>query len=152
MKRIAAVVISALAIMSLAACGSVGTGGPSKADTQSETKEAPKKAPLDLTGTWVEKDSKSKKMVQEAVIKDGTITVNWKQSDGTTAVYWVGTYAEPTTSDDSYSWTSKADTEKLDSALMASSDKSKKFEYKDGKLTYEVSAMGSTATETLEKN
>jgi uncharacterized lipoprotein len=55
MKKIAAVVVSALAIMSLAACGSIGTGGPSKADTQSETKEAPKKAPLDLTKTLEEK-------------------------------------------------------------------------------------------------
>ena len=43
------------------------------------------------------------------------------------------------------------DTEKTDSALLASGDETKTFTYSDGQITYDVTAMGITETVKLEK-
>lgn len=146
-KKIIGILLSTLAVISMAACGNTTTTQSSSANTT--TSEAPKS--LDLTGTWVEQYPKSTDMVQEAIISGDVITINWKQSDGTSALYWSGTYQAPTSAATTYEWTSKADTEKLSSAILASQDATKKFSYNDGKLTYEVTAMGVTATAELEK-
>jgi hypothetical protein len=148
MRKALAAIVAAAALIGMAACGSAeSTSGAKDSTAQQEVK----KEPLDLTGTWVEKNPKSDAMVQEAIIDDSTITINWKQSDGTEALYWAGSYEKPTTTDDSYSWTSNNDKEKTGAALLASSDDTKKFEYKNGKLTYQASAMGVTVTSELEK-
>ncbi|GAA6121937.1 hypothetical protein BPY_00450 [Bifidobacterium psychraerophilum] len=146
-NKIIGVLLSTVAVLSMGACGNTTASQSSSADTT--TSEAPK--PLDLTGTWVEKNPKSTDMVQEATISGDVITINWKQSDGTSALYWSGTYQAPTSAATTYEWTSKADTEKLSSAILASQDATKKFSYNNGKLTYEVTAMGVTATAELEK-
>lgn len=148
MKKLIALLTAGVMVIGMAACGSNGgsaTGGPSN------TKTAQTAKPLDLTGTWVEKNPKSKDMVQEATITADTIVVNWKQTDGTTALYWAGSYEAPKDASTSYEWTSTGDKDKMSSALLASQDATKKFAYKDGKLTFQVSAMGVTTTSQLEK-
>ena len=87
---------------------------------------------------------------QEATITDDSIEINWISDDGATkSVYWSGTYTAPTEFVEEYSWTSDRNKEKIDSALLASTDDTKEFTYKNGKISYEVSAMGTTSTVEL---
>jgi hypothetical protein len=148
MKKFMALAAAGIMIIGLAACGS---NGGSAAGGQASTKTTQAAKPLNLTGTWVEKSPKSKDMVQEATITADTIVVNWKQSDGTTALYWAGSYEAPKTASTSYEWTSTGDKDKMSAALFASQDATKKFTYKDGQLSFEVTAMGTTATSKLER-
>lgn len=131
MKRIIGLALSLAMIFALVACG----GG----------EEAKPEEPLDLTGTWIQEDAEDS--YQKAVIKDGTIEINWvSEEDETEALYWIGTYVAPTEATEEYTWTSEGDTETMASALLASQDETKEFTYTDGKLTYKASAMGVTTT------
>lgn len=120
----------ALAVSMLTACGG-------KAEATS-----------DLTGTWT--SEKSGDSYQEAVITDNYIEINWMSKD-TKSLYWAGSYIAPESAVTEYSWTSENDTEKTGSALLASGDDTKEFTYKDGVISYEASAMGTTKTITLTK-
>lgn len=105
----------------------------------------------DLTGTWTSENNDGS--YQEAVITEDSIEINWVTDDGNTkSVYWVGTYESPSEPITEYTWTSERDKEKTDSALLASTDDTKDFTYKDGVLSYEVSAMGTTTTLELKRN
>jgi hypothetical protein len=86
------------------------------------------------------------------VITGTTIEITWHNTDGSTALYWAGSVIPPTAPGDSYSWDSANDTSKTGSALLASSDPTKHFDYKNGKLSYQVSALGVTKTEVLQKD
>ena len=80
-----------------------------------------------------------------------TITVNWVQPDST-SLYWVGSYQAPTAAGD-WSWTSKGDTEKMASALLASQDDAKEFHYTaaSDEISFQASAMGSTVTVRMKR-
>lgn len=142
MKKLATIALTALIAFAM-----VGCGGSSS--SQSTTQAEEQKAPLSLDGTWKQTNSSSEDSYQEAVIEGDTITINWVGPD-TKALYWAGSYEAPTTSDDSYSWTSTNDTSQTQTALMASSDETKEFTYENGVLSYEVSALGVTTTVKLE--
>ena len=122
--------IFALAVSMLTACGG-------KAEATS-----------DLSGTWT--SEKSGDSYQEAVITDNYIEINWMSKD-TKSLYWAGSYIAPESAVTEYSWTSENDTEKTGSALLASGDDTKEFTYKDGVISYEASAMGTTKTMKLTK-
>lgn len=105
-------------------------------------------ATSDLSGTWT--SEKSGDSYQEAVITDNYIEINWMSKD-TKSLYWAGSYIAPESAVTEYSWTSENDTEKTGSALLASGDDTKEFTYKDGVISYEASAMGTTKTMKLTK-
>lgn len=141
MKKISTLLMAVILCFALAACGN------SNEPAQDEPAE-----PLNLTGTWTQVNSNSDDMWQEAVIEDGAITINWISDGGDTkSLYWAGSYDAPTEATEEYAWTSNNDHEQTDSALLASGDDTKEFTYKDGVLSYEASAMGSTTTVELEK-
>lgn len=106
------------------------------------------KATSDLTGTWV--SEKSGDSYQEAVITEDSIEINWMSTDSK-SLYWAGSYTAPESDVTEYSWTSTNDKEKTDSALLASGDDTKDFSYKDGVISYEVSALGTTKTMKLKR-
>lgn len=109
-----------------------------------------KKEIPDLSGTWKSKENNGS--YQEAIITADTIEINWVSDSGNTkSIYWVGTYTAPTEATDTYEWTSERDEEKTASALLASTDDTKVFSYSKGKISYSVSAMGSTTTVELTK-
>lgn len=141
MKKILSIALCALTVLALVACGSKGSGDTGKDDT---------KQPPVLTGTWKQNNSESNDSYQEATITDSTIEVYWV-SDDTKALYWAGSFVAPTTAYEPYTWDSANDTEKTSSALLASGDATKTFTYKDGTLSYEVTAMGVTKTVTMTK-
>ena len=89
---------------------------------------------------------------QRAIIQDGQIEIYWvTESDDSESLYWAGTYVAPEIAEEPYTWDSVNDKEKTDSAILASGDDTKTFTYKDGQLSYSVSAMGNTQTVRLEK-
>lgn len=105
-------------------------------------------ATSDLSGTWT--TEKSGDSYQEAVITDSYIEINWVTADSK-SLYWAGSYTAPESAITEYSWTSENDKEKTGSALLASGDDTKAFTYKDGAISYEASAMGTTKTMKLTK-
>lgn len=140
MKKILCIALCALTVFALAACDSKAGG---------TDKDEGKQPPV-LTGTWKQTNSESDDSYQEATITDSTIEVYWV-ADDTKALYWAGSFTAPTKADEPYTWDSANDTEKTSSALLASGDATKTFTYKDGTLSYEVTAMGVTKTVTMKK-
>lgn len=94
--------------------------------------------PVDLTGTW--KTTDKTKLVITAKIEQNAIDM--KMGDETTqSNYWYGSFENPIS--DPAVITSKV----LDNGqLYLSSATSKDFNYKDGKLTFQFSALGTTST------
>lgn len=128
-----------------------GNGGGSTATAPAE-EQAPPAEPLNLTGDWKQTNSNSADSYQAATIAGDIITINWvNEAESTTALYWVGTYEAPTEATDTFTWTSAGDVAQMETALLASGDDSKVFTYEDGKLTYELTAMGVTMTVEMEK-
>lgn len=118
----------------------------------SNTTEEPNMPP-DLSGNWKQSNSDSEDAWQAATIEGGTITISWITDSGETeSLYWAGTFVAPTEAVDEYTWTSENDKDKTDMALLASGDDTKEFTYKDGVISYKVSALGTTTTVKLKKN
>lgn len=135
-KKLTVLLSIAFLALVIAACGS--------APASSEP-EIP-----DLTGTW--KSENKDGSYQEAVISDDSIEINWVTDNGNTkSIYWIGTFAAPTEPEDSYAWVSERDKEATDYALLASTDDTKEFTYSNGKISYSVSALGTTTTLELKK-
>ena len=150
-KKIVTMLLLATLSVSVVGCGTGSFSGSTKENSktsQSEEKEEEAKKPTDLTGVWASENKDGS--YQEATITDDSIEINWISDDGATkSVYWSGTYTAPTEFVEEYSWTSDRNKEKTDSALLASTDDTKEFTYKNGKISYEVSAMGTTSTVEL---
>ena len=126
-------------------CGFTTTSSDNSSNTT-------KKQIPDLTGEWKQKNSKSDDSYQAATISGDTIEIYWVSDNGDTkSLYWAGSFDAPTTADEPYSWTSKNDHSKTESAMLASNDDTKDMKYENGILSYEASAMGTTTTIKLEK-
>lgn len=157
MKKLIALCLAGSLAMALAACGgtdtSESTAPAASSEAASSAAEAtPEPTPelvLDLTGVWTQVDAGDS--YQQATIQGDTIEINWIWTDGTSALYWAGSFSAPSTADEPYTWTSTNDTSKTSGALMASSDETKDFTYEGGKISYSVSMMGVTTTVQLEK-
>lgn len=157
MKKLIALCLAGTLALSLAACGGTDTSestapaaSSEAASSAAEATPAPTPEPApDLTGVWTQVDAGDS--YQQATIQGDTIEINWIGTDGTSALYWAGSFSAPSTADEPYTWTSTNDTSKTSGALMASSDETKDFTYEDGKISYSVSMMGVTTTLQLEK-
>ena len=162
MKRIVTVLLTVMLVASATACGSsasttnqetTSTGnevkGENKAENEGITEETT--AP-DLKGTWKQINSNSDNAYQIAAIDDDTITIYWYTADdGTTALYWTGTFEAPTSGEE-YSWVSENYHDVTDSAILASSADTKDFVLNNNELSYEVTMSGVTATVKLQKD
>lgn len=149
-KKIATLLIAGMLVLSVTACGS-GSDDNNDNSSGSESTEVAPEEPTDLTGTWKSEENEGSWM--EATIADDTIEINWVSDEGNTrSIYWVGTYEAPTEAVKEYNWTSERNKEETDTALLASTDDTKDFTYKDDVLSYEVSAMGTTTTMELTKD
>lgn len=150
-KKILTAMIAAAILAMLTACGGTASTDNGSAENTASQK-AEEKQPADLTGDWKQVNSSSDDSYQQATISGDTIEIYWVSDNGDTkSLYWAGSFEAPTTADEPYSWESKNDHDKTDSALMASSDDTKKFTYEKNQISYEASALGTTATIRLEK-
>ena len=108
--------------------------------------------PASLVGEWKQVNNNSEESWQAATIEGQTITIYWVSDNGDSkALYWVGSFNAPTSTDEPYYWDSKNDFSKTDSAMLASGDETKKFTYEKGEISYSVSAFGITTTVRLKK-
>ena len=152
-KKILTAMIAAALLAMLTACGgtaSTSTDNGSAQNTASQ--KAEEKQPADLTGDWKQVNSSSDDSYQQATISGDTIEIYWVSDNGDSkSLYWAGSFEAPTSADEPYSWESKNDHDKTDSALMSSSDDTKKFTYEKNQISYEASALGTTTTIRLEK-
>ncbi len=150
-KKILTAMIAAAILAMLTACGGTASTDNGSAENTASQK-AEEKQPADLTGDWKQVNSSSDDSYQQATISGDTIEIYWVSDNGDTkSLYWTGSFEAPTTADEPYSWESKNDHDKTDSALMASSDDTKKFTYEKNQISYEASALGTTTTIRLEK-
>lgn len=150
-KKILTAMIAAAILAMLTACGGTASTDNGSAENTASQK-AEEKQPADLTGDWKQVNSSSDDSYQQATISGDTIEIYWVSDNGDTkSLYWAGSFEAPTTADEPYSWESKNDHDKTDSALMASSDDTKKFTYEKNQISYEASALGTTTTIRLEK-
>lgn len=148
LKKVAVGIIAVMMIGATMGCGS----GSNKAEAKDTTvkKVSVKKEPTDLTGTW--KSENTDDSYQEATITADSIEINWVSDGGKTkSLYWAGSYEAPTEYVKEYKWTSNNDTTKTDAAMLASQDATKDFSYKNGTISYEASAMGTTTTVEMTK-
>jgi len=157
MKRKLAMAMLACTIV-LAGCGSSNTDTTStETATDAATTEAKAEAstveevePLSLVGNWMQEGKEGEDSYQAGYVSDDRIEIYWVLDGGdTTMLYWSGTYDAPTEDVSEYTWDSVNDTTRTGSALMASGDDTKTFSYADGKISYDVSIGGETATVTL---
>ncbi len=152
MKKLLTLLLIAVMSLSITACSSDKKESSStKEATKQVTKKKEKKVePLDLKGTWQCDPADGTYM--KATISDNVIEIDWVMDEGkTNATYWVGSYDAPTTATNEYSWTSNNDHEKTETALLASSDDTKVFNYKDGIISFTASMQGVTKTIELKK-
>ncbi|MDE7243265.1 MAG: DUF5067 domain-containing protein [Oscillospiraceae bacterium] len=93
--------------------------------------------PLDLTGEWMQKNTPEDVQRQVIRITADTIEVYWVPEGGEGyALYWAGTYEAPANAREPYRWKSVNDRERTGESESGETDKTKKFTYKDGLLTY----------------
>jgi hypothetical protein len=64
----------------------------------------------------------------------------------------VGTFEAPADATGPFAWTSQRDAAATDTALMASTDDTKEFTYKEGLISFTVSIQDKSATVELKKN
>jgi len=136
MKK-AVLVLVALILSAFSACGNAG--------------------PLDLTGDWKQSNPVLNLPVlnsnyQIATIGPDSIEIYWYNDDTEIkALYWAGSYTPPTKAVKEYTWDSVNDKEKTGESLLATGDETKTFTYKDGVISYDVSALGLTQTVKLKR-
>lgn len=90
-------------------------------------------APRSYDGTW----RSSGDFVFVAKISNNHIRIVWEVDDSTSGIYWDGTFPGKSTK-----IVSKGVRKTLDASLVGSSDNTKKFTYKNGKLSFDFHAMG----------
>lgn len=140
--------ISVIAIMALLC--SCGTQTQQSANTNVSGTETQEIQPLDLKGTWIQSNSNSDTMYQKAIITDNAIEVYWVDTESDSEMlYWAGTFENPENGKKEFSWDSVNDKEKTGTALMASPDDTKTFNYSNEVISYSVSAMGTSQTVKL---
>lgn len=156
LRRASVIAVTAAAItLGITACSAdgnnPGVNGPGAAKaSQPAHASSPKPTPVSLDGKWKQTNSASSTAWQAATISGTTIEVDWVSDNGaTTSLYWAGSVTPPTTSDQTFTWTSNNDTAQTANALLASSDATKDFTYDHGTISYSVSALGKTMTVQL---
>ena len=139
--------------MALGCSSGAPAAGPSSIPSQETevSSEAPAE-PLDLNGEWRQVNTPSALGYHKAVIADGAISIYWVDDKAETeSLYWAGSYDAPTEPVETWSWVSENDRSQTASSMYASSVDEKDFEYVDGQILYEASALGRTQTVRLER-
>lgn len=118
------------------------------AQEQTPAEEKPA-AVYTFAGTYTEENADPSSTYMRAEISGDVIEINWIMDSGeTVALYWAGTFQQPTGADD-YTFDSANDTEKTGSALLASGDPTKEMTVSGQSISFSVTAMGVTRTVRL---
>ena len=96
--------------------------------------------PRTFNGMW----KSTGDIVMSAEISDNNIDINWILDENNKNIYWVGTFPAPKTMDKDVVVISAPDQEIMELSVLGSSAKSKEFLYIDGKISFDVTAVGVT--------
>lgn len=136
MKKLLFAIIVVTILFSLTACGSSATAAETPA------------IPLELTGLWVQ-DNHAETYLAAKITQDTIGVFFIMEGDDLPWTYWVGTFTAPSAATDTYQWESK--NTYSGNGLLASNAEKKQFSYSKGKISFEVTMMGETATVFLER-
>ena len=129
------------------------TDADAEAAAEAEAEAAAEEAP-DLSGDWEQSNKNSEDSYMVGTIEDDVISIYWHsiEEDGTEtdSIYWVGSFEAPESAE-AYSWDSENDHEQTDDALLASTSDTKTFDYDDGVISFELTALGTTTTIQMEQ-
>jgi hypothetical protein len=130
-------------------------GGDTTAPPSTYTKPIPRK-PVSLVGTWHQTKGMPGVTMTAEVSGDG-IQINMHfDRDNIGGIFWMGSFDTSDKTDQSFTVTSMPDPDAkkaLKNSLFGDSvEKTKKFTYKDGEITYEFSMMGVESTVHLSKD
>jgi len=115
--------------------------------------ENPKKSPVSMVGDWVQSNTEGGVQATATISDVGSIQINLKTRDSSN-IYWMGSFDTPKDAAGEFEVVSLADPDAqkvMGSSLFGSQDKSKKFAYRNGELSYEFTMMGTTKKVLLTK-
>ena len=102
----------------------------------------------DLSGAWIGNNGQ-KDVVSAQIGADG-ITINWDDGEGTTMLYWKGSFPVPEGSQAEKAVTSRA-SERDTIDLLASQSDTKDFAVRRDRITFSMSALGVTYQVTMRR-
>lgn len=134
-----AVISVLVAVLSIAWCVYVLEDGEAQA----------RQAPTTMVGEWHQTGENASSFI--ATITPGSIEIVMETRDGSSSIYWLGTFNENQDLSKPFEIVSIGDQDAMRSAIFASSEKTKLFSYKDGTLSYKFSMMGTKSVIHLVK-
>lgn len=142
MKRFLSMLLTVSSILLLAACN------------QNAAVEEPPIPPthLELAGQWEQIESEFEGRHLGAVISTDAVELYWIFNDSNTRMlFWSGTFVEPETNEEPYSWISRNNTKKTELSLSASRDKTKEFTYDHSQISCPIVSGDNTYIVQMEK-
>lgn len=131
--------VAILAIFGLAACGSQGASASSN--------------PTSLIGDWRQVGPDSDGWFT-ASISGGSIQVNLEGRDGSSSIYWMGSFESDHPTVGKFTVVSIPDADARNTmkySLMSSDEKTKTFSYKNGVISFKFTALGTSAVIQLKQ-
>lgn len=106
--------------------------------------------PDKLTGKWYQTKNGIDGVQMTASVYSSSIEIemDFRDSDST---YWMGSFSGKNNPKGSYKIVSQGDSDAMSLSLFGSSEKTKLFTYKDGRISYKFEMLGKTTTVYLEK-
>lgn len=140
-----------ITVVFVIAFGSLSWYAYDGSDTASgqSSKEVPVTVPS-MIGTWKQSNSDTGDILAQAEITAGSIQINLKTRDSSD-IYWLGSFDTDTDPAVLSEVTSLGDSDAMANSLFGSQDKTKKFAYDNGELTYKFTMLGTTKTVRLVK-
>lgn len=145
------ITISALGI-GLTGCSATSepSSPQSSAVNDAQSSVPPVAETVSLVGEWEQSNKNSPTNFQRAVITDDTIEIYWIADDeDVKSLYWAGSIDPTIEHTKHFTWDSKNDLTKTESALLASTSESKTFTFDNDEISYDVTALGTTTTVRL---
>jgi hypothetical protein len=112
-------------------------------------KTASKDTPINLDGNWASESTSGTNMT--ASIEGDQISLYWRNADGSSSLYWAGTFITSLPSKEPFSCTAMMNVQEIATSPFASKDATKEFTYLDGKLSFQVTTMGIPVTFRLHR-
>lgn len=126
-----------------------GDSSSTKSKTTEVNAKIDNKPPINLIGKWHQTKTEND-ILMEATISSGSIQIDMKTRDSN-SIYWMGSFDTSKNSSSSFEIVSKGDQDAMSMSIFGSQDKTKKFTYIDGDLSFKFTMMGTTSTIHLSK-
>ncbi len=127
---------------------SLSDGGNNRTQ-DSRTEDSSKDTPINLDGNWASESTSGTNMT--ASIEGDQISLYWRNADGSSSLYWAGTFITSLPSKEPFSCTAMMNVQEIATSPFASKDATKEFTYLDGKLSFQVTTMGIPVTFRLHR-